>query len=165
MGETAADLLKLKNDPQLGKAYPTIALFDSLLDIDYARSDLGIFEEAVSHVFSEFNCSIAAIDTQILQMSLDDSRLDSLTDQKLILIADLYQKLEWLHPFPDGQGRTDLIMLGMLLSKHGFCPAILDEPYVSSFAPLAEWVNYLKEGMKKWQGLAKASAVFESCLA
>ena len=163
MGETAANLLKLKNDPQLRKACPSISLIDQLIYINYAnpRDHECSFEEVIPHVICEFNRSIAAIDIELIQISLgDENKVNQLTNQKLILIADLYQKLEWFHAFRDGQGRTDLITLGMLLSKHGFCPAILDEPYVSTFAPLADWVSYLKEGMKKWQAAAKVSALF-----
>lgn len=126
--------------------------------VNYAKLTPDSFKDVVSQVFSKFNSSIAAIDGELLQLGLTANRVETLTEQKLTLIADLYQKLEWFHPFPDGQGRTDLMVLGMLLSKHGFCPAILNEPYVSSFAPLSDWVNYLKEGMKKWEEVAREVA-------
>ena len=66
-------------------------------------------------------------------------------------IADLYQMLEWAHPFPDGQGRTDLIMLKTLLVAYGLTPAILDEPYMSTFCSLNDWDAYLAGGMEKWK--------------
>ena len=74
-----------------------------------------------------------------------------ISEEKLYLIADLFQALEWIHPFADGQGRTDLILLNKELCRHGFTPAILDNPYVSTFCSLDDWVNYLKVGMEKWQ--------------
>jgi hypothetical protein len=96
-------------------------------------------ERATAALFDEYNKNMSKATTK---------------EEKLRLIADLFQMLEWLHPFPDGQGRTDLIILMKELCKHGFTPAILDEPYVSSFCTLDEWVDYLKKGMEKWQKLA-----------
>lgn len=66
-------------------------------------------------------------------------------------IADLFQMLEWIHPYPDGQGRTDLIFLAMLLCKYGANPSILDEPYLSSFSLLDEWCAYMNQGIERWQ--------------
>jgi hypothetical protein len=72
-------------------------------------------------------------------------------EAKLRLIAKLFQDLDWHHAFEDGQGRTDLIVLSALLCKHGFNPAILDEPYFATYHTLDEWVVYLKEGMEAWK--------------
>lgn len=72
-------------------------------------------------------------------------------DEKIMLIADLYQMLEWTHPFPDGQGRTDLVLLSKLLTEHGFNPPILERPYFSTWSTLEEWTAYLKRGIEKWQ--------------
>lgn len=46
---------------------------------------------------------------------------------------------------------TALVLLNKLLTEQGLTPAILDEPYVSSWSPLADWKTYLEEGMAKWQ--------------
>ncbi|QLH37514.1 MAG: Fic family protein [Parachlamydiaceae bacterium] len=59
-------------------------------------------------------------------------------------MADFYQKLEWIHPFMDGQGRTDLVLLSKLLCDEGFNPPILMQPYISSWEPLETWKDYLK---------------------
>ena len=72
-------------------------------------------------------------------------------DEKILAVADLYQMLEWLHPFKDGQGRTDIILKEKLLCDCGLTPSILDAPYFSTFAPLNEWFTYLKEGMDRWK--------------
>ena len=93
-------------------------------------------ERIIDTLFERFNAQIAEPHTQ---------------EEKIVLIADLFQKLEFLHPFPDGCGRTDLILLAKLLSEHGAHPAILDKPYTSTFCPLLPWVEYLKEGMSKWE--------------
>jgi len=66
-------------------------------------------------------------------------------------IANLFQMLEWVHPFRDGQGRTDVVFLAMLLCKYGRNPAILDYPAHSTYHSLKEWVKYLQEGMEKWR--------------
>jgi hypothetical protein len=75
----------------------------------------------------------------------------STREEKLRLIANLFQMLEWLHPFIDGQGRTDLILLAKELCRHGFNPAILDEPFFSTVSTLDDWVAYLERGMEKWR--------------
>ena len=93
------------------------------------------FEEIISDLFEEFQKRI---------------EVEEDPEQKLYLIAELFQKLELLHPFPDGQGRTDLLMLSLLLCRHGFNPPILDDPYVSSWMSTKDWVEYLKNGMKVW---------------
>lgn len=66
-------------------------------------------------------------------------------------IANLFQMLEWVHPFRDGQGRTDLVLLATLLSKYGRNPPILYFPYYSTYHSFKEWVKYLQEGMEKWR--------------
>lgn len=76
-------------------------------------------------------------------------------EQRLRLIAELFQMLEWIHPFSDGQGRTDLILLNKELCRWGFNPAILEDPYVSTSCTLDEWVGYLKMGMAKWRQKAE----------
>lgn len=110
-------------------------------------------EKTVNSLFSEYNSNISEINRQIQ----NGEELQPLLDKKLSLIADLYQKLEWLHPFQDGQGRTDLIVLSKLLSENGFTPPILDDPYMSSFSPLSNWIEYLKKGMASWAELKSKS--------
>ncbi len=72
-------------------------------------------------------------------------------EEKIRAIANLFQLLEWMHPFHDGQGRTDLILLATLLSAHGLNPPILESPYVSTFCLFDEWVIYLTRGMEAWR--------------
>ncbi len=71
--------------------------------------------------------------------------------QVLVTIAKLIQRLEWLHPVPDGCGRTDTALLNYLLAKYGHTPVLLDYPYRSSCLGLQEWVKELEEGMSKWK--------------
>lgn len=66
-------------------------------------------------------------------------------------IAHLYQDLEWLHPFPDGQGRTDLLLLSKITTDYGLHPPILDEPYASSILPFKEWDKQFIVGLKNWE--------------
>lgn len=74
-------------------------------------------------------------------------------DKKLMAIARLHQRLEWLHPVTDGTARTSTVLLNILLTGYGFHPAILEYPHVSSSYGLNQWFNYLKDGLKKWQQL------------
>jgi hypothetical protein len=143
-----------KQDPILKKAVPRIDFDSEQLNISYRepRWHNFSFDEVIPYLFETFNRSLAEIDEELVNTSLNEqSRKESLIHKKLVLIADLFQKLELMHPFPDGQGRTDLLLLSKLLAENGFTPAILDEPYMSSFSSLEDWVDYLIEGMQKWQ--------------
>ena len=140
---------KLEKDSALSHSLPQIKLNKEYLYIFYRHAD---FDVLVKSIFTKFNEEISEIDTKLQSSdSLSKEKTNELLEDKLILIADLYQKLEWIHPFRDGQGRTDLILLSKLLAENGFTPAILNEPYVSSFVPLKTWVQYLKEGMLAWK--------------
>ena len=66
-------------------------------------------------------------------------------------IADLFQLLEWLHPFDDGQGRTGLVLQAMLLSQEGSNPAILYDPYTSTWSLFPEWREDLAKGIELWK--------------
>jgi hypothetical protein len=102
----------------------------------YYRFTKNEAEEFIPALFSQYNKKIQNCSNR---------------DEKIATIADLYQMLEWTHPFFDGQGRTDLIVLATELVKHELSPAILEEPYSSSFCSLPNWTQYLKKGIEKWE--------------
>ncbi len=142
------------NDSVMKDAIPKITLGDDALRIQYRKPLLNgfDFEEVVSHLFEAFNRSLSEVDKELVNTPPNEQeKIDRLVDKKLVLIDDLYQKLEWLHPYPDGQGRTDLLLFAKLLSENGFNPAIWDEPYMSSFSSREDCLAYLKEGMQKWE--------------
>ncbi|MBS0604618.1 MAG: leucine-rich repeat domain-containing protein [Verrucomicrobia bacterium] len=72
-------------------------------------------------------------------------------DKKLLAIARLIQRLEWLHAPCDGCGRTDTALLNYLLTCYGMHPVILSLPYRSSCRGLQEWVGILEEGLIAWE--------------
>jgi hypothetical protein len=137
-----------KSDALIASVLPEIKLFpcSDTFDVHYARADFNPIIDALFKGFEKQMQELAPSDTLEIK------------EKKLELIAELFQILEWLHPFEDGQGRTDLILLGKLLSEYGFTPAILDEPYVSTYVPLKQWIEYLKAGMQKWQQLRDEGA-------
>lgn len=102
----------------------------------YNRFSKERLEKAVADLFAEYNKNMASAKSK---------------EEKLFFIADLFQMLDWLHPFEDGQGRVDLILLTKELCRHGFNPAILYNPFVSTFCSLEEWIEYLKDGMERWR--------------
>lgn len=53
-------------------------------------------------------------------------------------IFRLYQELEWLHPFYDGQGRTDIIVLQKLLVDNGYEMIEMYDPYLSTYLTVDE---------------------------
>lgn len=78
-------------------------------------------------------------------------------ERAIFLIGRLFAELEWLHPWIDGQGRTDLINLSGLLCREGLHPPILDFPYFSSTSFLEDWLVYLKEGLAKFRAISEES--------
>jgi hypothetical protein len=72
-------------------------------------------------------------------------------DQKLWAIAKLHQRLEWLHPVRDGTARTSTALLNKFLTDYGFHPALLEYPHVSTSYGLAQWKQYLQNGLIKWE--------------
>jgi hypothetical protein len=132
-------------------AIPTIALDENGLHVDYMQPAAHgfSFDVVIPHLFETFNQNLAKLDEEIAASEV--GKTGDLIEKKLVLIDDLFQKLDFFHPFPDGQGRTDLLLLAKLLSENGFTPSILEEPYMSSFSSREDWVAYQKDGMQKWQ--------------
>ncbi len=143
-----------RNDRIIKNAIPDIALKRETFRIDYSQPGRHrfSFDIVIPQLFDAFNRTLAEINEELINTSADErEKIDLLVERKLVLIENLFQNLEWLHPYPDGQGRTDLLLLAKLLSENGFTPAILDEPYMSSFSSREDWLAYLKEGMQNWE--------------
>jgi hypothetical protein len=137
-----------KKSKDLGLSHP-VAVFDHDPDPRFHSASMESYrveirykctqEELVpivTRLFNEYNKKMSTATTR---------------DEKLYHIADLFQMLEWIHAFADGQGRTDWLVLNKELCRHGFTPAIFENPYVSSWCSLEEWIYYLEDGMKRWQ--------------
>lgn len=70
-------------------------------------------------------------------------------DKILFEIAALFQKLERLHPYPDGNGRVNQIILQVLLQKEGFPRTILDDPSCSHLISTERLAREIKKGMHR----------------
>lgn len=117
------------------KSVATLVIDDGIIVCEYGCPQKEV-EKVMRNLLKEYNENLAVAKTM---------------KEKIIIVADFYQMCEWIHPFPDGQGRTDLITLAGELSRIGSNPAILYYPYVSTFCLLEDWVPYLEEGIKVWQ--------------
>lgn len=106
-------------------------------------------ERIVHLLFDRYNNKIDEINAKYANFSTEKEKKDCFSE-KITAIADLFQMLEWLHPFADGQGRTDLSLLSKLLTEQGLNPAILEEPYMSSWSDLSDWKEYLENGVARW---------------
>lgn len=123
--------------------------FEYLFAIIYSIYSAKELKKICKSLFDHYNTKIEELNSKIKASS--NSSIHELLFEKIKIIAWLFQMLEWLHPFEDGQGRTDLILLGKLLSQEGLNPPILNAPYMSSIHPLEDWVEYLLEGIEKWR--------------
>ena len=92
----------------------------------------------------------AIVRNAIAEFRTNISRAHSYQD-RLKCVGILYQTLEWIHGFMDGQGRSDLIVLNTLLVQHGLTPVILDDPYFSSISTEKDWIKYLEAGGERWK--------------
>jgi hypothetical protein len=126
-----------------------ISKVNHLIYVDYLCDNPDEIESIAKLLFERYQRQIKEINTRP-----QDSQTQK---QKVRVIADLYQLLEWLHPFPDGQGRTDLVLMAKHLSEQVSNPAILIEPYSSTFSTLADWTEELLQGMRLWQAEAAKS--------
>ena len=151
--DVRATLAVWNQDQIMKHIAPNVSIKEDRFFIRYRKTSSEFsFEVVISSLFSKFNSDLNEIDAQIIRSV--GKKVSDLAHQKLVLIGRLYYALEWGHPYPDGQGRTDLLLLAKLLSENGFTPAILDEPYMSSFSSEEDWIAYLEEGMQKWQSEA-----------
>lgn len=136
--------------------FTELSIKSHLIKTDYIVLKESEFMEIVEALFDRYNAQVQKINEQIKQCVCSNT-LEKLKKDKLIAIAELYQLLEWLHPFKDGQGRTDLTLLAKLLSEEGYNPAILEKPYFSTLATLPEWTEHLIQGVENWKEEARIS--------
>lgn len=118
--------------------------------IKYLYQDPKGLENIVNKLIECYNAKMSQLPSDPLQRNEEEK------ENSLRNVAELYQNLEWFHPFFDGQGRTDLVLLSKLLTENGFNPSTLYQPYFSTFEPLDKWVDYLKNGMRVWRDLRAA---------
>jgi hypothetical protein len=107
-------------------------------------------EKVIQQIFDTYHEKMDAINLK-LQKASSEGEIEQLFQEKIESIAKLYQILEWLHPFTDGSGRTNLVVQAKLLSEQGLNPAILDEPYFANWSTLSSWKDYLSDGIKRWR--------------
>lgn len=72
------------------------------------------------------------------------------SDEKLKIIAGLYQDLESSHPYLDGNGRTNRVLLNDLLETWGFQKTILSNPACAHFMTVENIVQEIKNGQEKY---------------
>ncbi len=123
-----------------------------ILNINYLKTQDS--EIVTKKLLEEFNIKINELQKIAFEQLLkkDVATVKNEYQEKVLpLIAQLYEELEWAHPWIDGQGRTDLILLNGLLCREGFHPIILKEPYFSSGHSLELWIEYLKQGLNAYE--------------
>jgi hypothetical protein len=142
---------------RLGLEKPFIRCFlasDRTVAIEYDKAD---FEIITEKLISEFNVNLESLQKiaygKIQSGASTEDVKREYQESVIPLIAQIYADLEWAHPWIDGQGRTDLIMLNGLLCFEGLTPCILFEPYFSTSNTISLWVAYLKTGLVGFKGI------------
>lgn len=107
-------------------------------------------EKLVSKILHGYNKAISDLDARI-QQAEDGEEIELLREQKFNATVYLHQMLEWLHPFDDGNTRTNLLLLSFNLARNGFNPPILPNPCACYYMEPQDWANYVKEGMRGWK--------------
>ncbi len=169
--EFAAIAKRLSLDLPFVDCYAVSGLDYKTLRVEYLKPiDSGQCEEITKKLFAEFQTNlnelqkntylkIQTIKTKDLKEQIA-GRLAIKADYQenvIKLIARLYAELEWAHPWIDGQGRTDLIVLNGLLCREGMHPCILDEPYFSTGNDVEQWITYLKQGLARFEQVQQQS--------
>lgn len=133
-----------------------IAALSAGLGLDKPLASLSIDTDDSTRVYVQYHIPSSdismAVET-ILSRFYERMEKALSQDEEITLIAELYQALEWLHPFRDGQGRTDGLFLNKFLCDHGKNPCILQKPYFSTVNRLATWKDYLIKGMELWKSI------------
>lgn len=133
------------------------------LEIKYFQAESALdFGKIAELLISEFNDELERLQRDIYQKISLNSPLELKQEYQkkvLALISNLYAELEWVHPWKDGQGRTDLISLNGLLCKEGLQPCILHDPYFSTFNPPMLWQQKLTDGLLKFEEIRGHSSL------
>ena len=122
--------------------------------IEFTALDLGIYNSANRLIYyTEFSSSEIRKKLSVFIADHYEGIRAAGSDykKKLKVIAELFQRMEWLHPTVDGASRTDLAILNFLLVQNGFHPVLLDEPFISSTVGLDEWTRHLETGLLRWE--------------
>ncbi|MBS3904972.1 MAG: hypothetical protein KGZ39_06570 [Simkania sp.] len=120
------------------------------LIIEHLCSSPAQHEHCITLLFKRYHQKIKAINVKLSQ-SVNEEQAEQLKRDKIEEIARLFQALELLHPFYDGQEATDIVLQSKLLSEEGLNPAILGEPSIAKISLLSEWTQYLAEGIERWK--------------
>lgn len=97
--------------------------------------------------------NVEKIFNEFLSEYYDDIAKASNNDEKLLAIAKFIRRLEWLHPFCDGNTRTHIALLNKLLTENGFHPVVLDNQNAAILTTLQGWTAYIKDGMNRWEAI------------
>jgi hypothetical protein len=152
-----------KMNEQFEQIAKRLGLHESFVTCGYYSEDFSCklfyragytYEQITKMLFEEFNKNVdeaqAEAYSKLNKQDIEEIKKEY-QERAIFLIGRLFAELEWLHPWIDGQGRTDLIYLSGLLCREGLHPCILEHPYFSSTNTLESWVEYLKEGLQKFK--------------
>ena len=141
--------------------FVTIHKLDSVITVHYDCISPEEHERIVQKLFDCYNLEIQKINgvLSMLKNGLKEEEIQQAIEDKVSVIAGLFQLLEWLHPFFDGQGRTDLVLQAMLLAQEGANPPVLKNPYFSTWALFPDWKECLLKGIEVWKAEKTAKKV------
>ena len=75
---------------------------------------------------------------------------------RLYRIAQFLKEVEFLHPYEDGNTRTNFVVLNKILVENGFTPVIVSDINFPFTKNLSTMTNWLEQGIERWQKVAKA---------
>jgi hypothetical protein len=116
----------------------------------YGNGDPVLLKKTLNAIFTEFYTAIDQIkdpEESAAQSSEERMGVIKANDtQRIQLIAVLHKKLEYLHPYSDGNTRTNLVILNKVLSEYGFYPVIFSNPNDSYHKTNEEWAKEIEAG-------------------
>ena len=109
-------------------------------------------EKKVTFHYAKFDeKEIAALISAHLSDYYKELKVAETIEQKLLAAASFFKKYSWTHPFHDGSGRVNIMLLQKHLTESGLHPVILNRPYRLATISAGAQVAYLKKGLKKWE--------------
>ncbi len=67
----------------------------------------------------------------------------------LLAVAKMHKHLEYLHPYRDGNTRTNLVVLNRVLSDHNLGPVMFVNPNVVYYRSIQDWSEIIVRGCRR----------------
>jgi len=124
---------------------PSNRTYNQGYSLRWHYTSLGVegVREHTAELFKQFWSEMHAVNPEV---AVSEKRT-----QRYKAVVKLYHSLENFHPFTDGNGRVNVLLLDMLLCYIGLHPISFYNSFESAFATSEEMYEKVAEGLFKWE--------------